>query len=387
MSDEAAKSKQTILIVEDSPTESLALRNIVRYGKYEPVVTRSAAEALQALADQPVELVISDIDMPGKTGYELCSEIKKDERWSGIPVILLTTLSSPKNILQGLRARADYYLTKPYTRDFLLRSVSELLAHPPGPPEPDCDPLKVFVEGDEHEVTAGRRQMVNLLFSTYDCAVRQNKQLIATQAELHDRNQQLREQQEQLRIANEKLEELATTDGLTSLKNHRTFKAQLIEEYNRASRYSEPLSLLLLDVDKFKQFNDSFGHPAGDEVLKTVSRRLEAATRNTDVVARYGGEEFVILLPYTGHDDALGLAERVRASIEEVEWDKRAITVSIGVGTAGDGVSSAEEFVSLTDEALYHSKLTGRNRVTHFDELPKKEGGTGFAPKPPGPTN
>ena len=140
-------------------------------------------------------------------------------------------------------------------------------------------------------------------------------------------------------------------------------------------------------MDKFKQFNDSFGHPAGDEVLKTVSRRLEAATRNTDVVARYGGEEFVILLPYTGHDDALGLAERVRASIEEVEWDKRAITVSIGVGTAGDGVSSAEEFVSLTDEALYHSKLTGRNRVTHFDELPKKEGGTGFAPKPPGPTN
>jgi len=387
MSADAANPTHAILIVEDSPTESLALRNIVRFGHYEPVIAHDADEALGALADNSIDLVISDIDMPGMTGYELCSAIKADERWSGIPVILLTTLSSPKNILQGLQARADYYLTKPYTREFLLRSVKELLAHPPGPPEPDSDPLQVFVEGDAHAVTAGRRQMVNLLFSTYDCAVRQNKQLIATQAELHERNQQLRERQEELRVANEKLEELATTDGLTGLKNHRTFKTRLKEEYNRAARYGEPLSMLMLDVDKFKPFNDTFGHPAGDDVLRQVSRLLEEATRNTDLVARYGGEEFVVLLPYTEHEAALGLAERVRASIEEADWDKRAITVSIGVGTAKKHLASVEDFVSLTDEALYHSKLTGRNRVTHFDELPQKEASTQFMGKPTEPTN
>jgi diguanylate cyclase (GGDEF)-like protein len=373
MSSDEDNPKPAILVVEDSPTESLALRNIIRHGGYEPVVTRSAEEALEALAGVPIGLIISDIDMPGMTGYEMCSLVKADARWNSIPVILLTTLSSPLNILQGLQARADYYLTKPYTRDFLLRSVAELLAHPPGVPESDSDPLDVFVEGDKHQVTAGRRQMVNLLFSTYDCAVRQNKELIATQAELHDRNQQLRDQQEKLRVANDQLKALATTDGLTGLKNHRTFKERLADEYQRSARYNLPLSLMMMDVDKFKPFNDTYGHPAGDKVLRRVAEVIEESTRNTDLVARYGGEEFVALLPYTERDAALGLAERVRASIEENKWEQRAITVSVGVGTVTDAVTSMDEFVSLTDEALYHSKLTGRNRVTHVDEMPRKE--------------
>ncbi len=373
MSADPDNPKAAVLVVEDSPTESLALRNIIRHGGYEPVVTRNAEEVLKALAGRRIKLIISDIDMPGMTGYEMCSTIKGDARWSGIPVILLTTLSSPLNILQGLEARADYYLTKPYTREFLLRSVAELMAHPPGAPEAASPPLDVFVEGDKHQVTAGRRQMVNLLFSTYDCAVRQNRELIATQAELHDRNQQLRDQQEKLRVANDQLKALATTDGLTGLKNHRTFKERLMDEYQRSARYDLPLSLMMLDVDKFKPFNDTYGHPAGDKVLQRVARAIEDSTRDTDLVARYGGEEFVVLLPYTERNAALGLAERVRASIEEAGWEQRAITVSIGVGTLTDAVASMDDLVSLTDEALYHSKLTGRNRVTHVDELPRKE--------------
>lgn len=372
MSSAADNPKPAILVVEDSPTESLALRNIVRHGGYEPVVAHDAAEALAALASHAIKLIISDIDMPGMTGYEMCSKIKADERWHGIPVILLTTLSSPLNILMGLQARADYYLTKPYTREFLLRSVGELLAHPPGAPEPSAAPLDVFIEGSKHQVTAGRRQMVNLLFSTYDCAVRQNKELIATQAELHERNQQLRDQQEKLRVANEQLKALATTDGLTGLKNHRTFKERLAEEYERSTRYNHPLSLMLMDVDKFKSFNDTFGHPAGDRVLRQVADRIKESTRTTDLVARYGGEEFVVMLPSTDRDDAFRLAERVREGVEEAPWEQREITVSVGVGTLTDLVKSQEEFVSLTDEALYHSKLTGRNRVTHMDELPSK---------------
>ncbi|MGB0582394.1 MAG: diguanylate cyclase [Limisphaerales bacterium] len=369
----AAADQNAILVVEDNPTESLALRNHFRFGKYEPIMTRSAEEAIDVLQQQSVDLILSDIDMPGMSGYEMCSQIKSDERWHAIPVILLTTLSSPANILQGLKARCDYYLTKPYTRDLLLRSVKELLDHPPGAPEPDGKPLDVFVEGEKQQVSAGRRHMVNLLFSTYDCAVQQNRQLINTQAELHERNRQLREQQEQLRLANEKLEELATTDGLTGLKNHRTFKTQLDSEYHRAARYGETLSIMMMDVDKFKPFNDTYGHPAGDEVLKEVARIITDSTRSTDLVARYGGEEFVVLLPYTDRENALGLAERIRANIEGGGWDKREITVSIGVGTMEEEAIDMDKFVSSTDEALYHSKLTGRNRVTHVDELPRKE--------------
>lgn len=368
----AEPEQSSILVVEDNPTESLALRNHLRFGKYEPLMTRNAEEAIAVLKEQPVDLVLSDIDMPGMSGYEMCSQIKQDERWNAIPVILLTTLSTPLNILQGLEARCDYYLTKPYTRDLLLRSVKELLDHAPGPPEPDGEPLEVFVEGDQHQVTAGRRHLVNLLFSTYDCAVRQNKQLISTQAELHERNQQLRSQQELLKQANEKLEELAQTDGLTGLKNHRTFKTHLKDEYQRSARYGEPLSLMMMDVDKFKPFNDTFGHPAGDEVLKEVARIIVDSTRSTDLVARYGGEEFVVLLPYTEREAALGLAERIRANIEAGNWEKREITVSIGVGTMENETIDMDKFVSSTDEALYHSKLTGRNRVTHVDEIPQK---------------
>ena len=106
------------------------------------------------------------------------------------------------------------------------------------------------MEGDKHEVAVGRRQMVNLRFNTYDCAVGQNNQLIKTQAELNERNQQLCKQQEQLRVANEKLSELARKDGLTGLNNHRTFKERLEDEYNRSFRHGLRLSLLILDADK-----------------------------------------------------------------------------------------------------------------------------------------
>lgn len=358
-----------VLIVEDIATEAFTLRKILERAEYQVTLATSGHEALHLLATREFRLVITDINMPGMDGYEMCFAIKADPRTRTIPVILLTTLSSPTNILQGLKSKADYYLTKPYTPALLLARAQALLDRPPTPPDADAAPLTVSVEGQPHTVTAGRQQMLNLILSTYECAVQQNRELIATQAELNRRNEQLRDQQEKLRVANELLQALATTDGLTGLKNYRTFKERLIEEFDRAKRYHLPLSLMLLDVDHFKQFNDTHGHPAGDEVLRRVAKLLTASTRSTDFVARYGGEEFAVLLSFTHHEAACALAERTRAAIQDTPWELRAVTASIGVATVGEDTPTSEALVKQADTALYRSKAAGRNRVTHANEL------------------
>ena len=174
-------------------------------------------------------------------------------------------------------------------------------------------------------------------------------------------------QKEELEAANALLRALATTDGLTGLANHRHFQEKLAEEFKRVQRYALPLSLILLDVDKFKQYNDTFGHPAGDLVLKQVADILKASARETDVAARYGGEEFAVLLPGTDRAGATILAERIRQAIAEVVWDKRAVTVSVGVASVSLASVSAAELVEHADHALYESKSCGRNRVSVFD--------------------
>ncbi len=172
-------------------------------------------------------------------------------------------------------------------------------------------------------------------------------------------------QKSQLEETNKELESLATTDGLTGLKNRRTFGAKLVEEHARAVRYHQPLSLLLLDVDHFKQYNDNFGHPAGDAVLRGVAELLGQTARDTDMAARYGGEEFVVILPFTDEAGARVFAERVRTAIAGKEWEKRPVTASIGIGTLSLDTPTPDSLVSCADGALYQSKAAGRNRVTH----------------------
>lgn len=176
-------------------------------------------------------------------------------------------------------------------------------------------------------------------------------------------------QKNELEKANAELERLAATDGLTGLKNNRAFQERLAEEFRRASRYHQPLSLLLLDVDNFKQFNDSFGHPAGDAVLQQVAEVLRQTARETDLAARYGGEEFVVVLPQTDGDGALVIAERLRAAVAAAPWDLRAVTVSVGVATVSLDTPDPETLIVCADDALYRSKAAGRDRVTHHRQL------------------
>ena len=171
-------------------------------------------------------------------------------------------------------------------------------------------------------------------------------------------------QKQELEKANAELATLATTDGLTGLINHRTFQERMTEEVNRALRYAIPLPLIVLDVDCFKLFNDAYGHPAGDLVLKAVAGILRDCVRSTDLVARYGGEEFVLILPMTEMEGARAFAERLRTAIESHSWPLRAITASFGVAALRPGEESGAELIARADRALYRSKAAGRNRVT-----------------------
>lgn len=167
----------------------------------------------------------------------------------------------------------------------------------------------------------------------------------------------------------EQIELQSSTDGLTGLKNRRAFDLRLEEEFSRTTRNAAPLALALLDVDSFKSYNDSFGHPAGDEVLRKLAEIIQRAVRTYDFLARYGGEEFVIIMPGTSHDGALVVAERVRRSVQAASWPNRQITVSVGVALIEADITTTSQLLECADQALYQSKATGRNRVTFWHEM------------------
>jgi len=196
------------------------------------------------------------------------------------------------------------------------------------------------------------------------------KELVQRQLlEIGEANLQLELQQQSLQELNEKLEALATTDGLTGLQNHRAFQGTLEQAFQLARREKTPLSVLLMDVDHFKQFNDEFGHVAGDEVLRQVAHILSETARGSDFVARYGGEEFVIVLPGTSVQGSMEAGERYRKAIESHSWKLRAVTVSVGAATLRGMYESKTELTNAADQALYESKRNGRNRVTHSERV------------------
>jgi diguanylate cyclase (GGDEF)-like protein len=180
---------------------------------------------------------------------------------------------------------------------------------------------------------------------------------------LRQGRQELDAMNERLRRQNEELERLSTSDALTGLHNRRFLTQRLSEELSRAYRQKTSFTVLMADVDEFKKYNDAFGHPAGDEVLKKVANILLGSTRAVDCTARYGGEEFAVLLNGTTGQEALDVAERIRTHVEEQEFPGRTITISIGMAEFPDHGYTAEAVISSADEALYEAKRGGRNKV------------------------
>lgn len=186
---------------------------------------------------------------------------------------------------------------------------------------------------------------------------------VTAQLELRREIQERRRYQEILEQANARLKLLADHDELTGLYNRRVLIARLKEEFHRALRYEQPLSLLMFDVDWFKAYNDAFGHPAGDEVLRQIAHLVRRMLRAGDVPARYGGEEFAVVLPNTLAQGALALAERLREAVANTPWPLRPITISVGVASQTAAAEDPLTLIAAADQALYEAKRAGRNRV------------------------
>ncbi len=198
---------------------------------------------------------------------------------------------------------------------------------------------------------------------------RANAELRQGLKELKELKDHYRETTRELKAARERMKQLSITDDLTETYNYRYFMESLELELRRAERYEYPISLMMLDIDHFKIYNDTHGHMAGDKVLREVASLIKVTVRHTDILARYGGEEFAVILIKTSLDEACQVAERVRKAVEDLTIDHEdtqpegQLTVSVGVSTLCSQVSSMKELIKTADDALYEAKRAGRNRV------------------------
>jgi diguanylate cyclase (GGDEF)-like protein len=268
--------------------------------------------------------------MPGIDGLDLCRQLRSRSEALYTYVILITARSGLDARMEGYRAGVDDFLSKPL-------DLEELLAR----------------------VEIGRR-------------------ILEMQKELVRRSDELEGLRQELELRNERLADMAITDALTGLRNRRHFHRLVESNFESSDQSGHPLTVILLDVDRFKQFNDTFGHPAGDGALMTVSDILRANVRDRDLIARYGGEEFVVLLPRVGAPEGIALAERLRRCIADHPWGDCPITASFGVGTSGPSSPTPEALIDQADQALYDSKQRGRNLVTHFRELKARQDRSGL---------
>ena len=313
-SNELSNDSDIILIVEDDSNSRLLLKTYIHSEGYEVRMARSGEEALKIVAERQPSVIILDIILPGMNGYEVCRRLKHSIRTSFIPIIMATALRGNQERVQGIEAGADDFISKPFNRVELLTRIKSLLR------------IKALNDALEQKI-------------------------------------------EELEKTKSKLRKLAVTDGLTGLFNYRAFRRQLHLEISRSKRFNLPVSLLMMDIDHFKVYNDQFGHMNGDRVLKRFSKLLYDNIREVDCLARYGGEEFALILPGTEKKSAKIVAEKLRRLVErcpfplEKKLPQGRVTISIGVAVYPEDTQDKEEFIRFSDKALYKAKKTGRNRT------------------------
>jgi two-component system cell cycle response regulator len=296
-----------ILIAEDDSTSRLILENMLKKWGYDVVSTNDGNDAWKKLQEEDApRLLILDWMMPGIEGIEICRRLRENSKSEDhyTYVTLLTAKESKENIVTGMEAGADDYITKPF---------------------------------DMHELRV---------------RVRAGERIVQLQSELLE--------------AKKKLEVQSRTDPLTGVLNRRAILSQIGCELSRAKRENTQISVSMLDLDHFKTINDTFGHLAGDAVLRECMHRVQSAIRPYDSVGRFGGEEFIVVLPGAAGTDAFTVAERIRLRINETAANVDGIsipfTISQGVATS-NGETNMDGMIAMADQALYRAKKNGRNRV------------------------
>lgn len=312
-----------ILVVDDHPDNVEIINARLSSRGFVIETASNGEEALHVVRENPPHLILLDVMMPIMDGYEVCRRIKQDDSLPYIPIILVTARDSTQDKVEGLDAGADDYLTKPIN------------------------------------------------FPELEARVRSMLRIKRLQDELDQKNRELE-------LANKRLRKLSITDGLTDLFNHRHIHELLHEEFERTRRSGEPLAVAMLDLDRFKLVNDTFGHPTGDVILYETARILRETAREIDMVGRYGGEEFVVILPGTDEEAAAQFADRVRVAVSEYlfrdEANEVTMTVSGGVASfPGLDIDHPDVLIKRADEALYAAKEGGRNRIVRASEIPPAE--------------
>lgn len=308
----AESTPSNILIVDDSLINLNLLGQVLIGQGYQVLPVNNGRDAIAAAIAAPPDLILLDVRMPDMDGYQVCQQLKADERTRSIPIIFLSGLGDTEDKLKAFQVGGVDYVTKPF--------------HP-------------------EEVLARVR--------THLALEKARSQLESTNRELKDA------------LTREEL--LARTDWLTGVLNRSHFFSLGLHEFMNSVRYDRPISILMFDIDHFKQVNDQFGHPTGDLVLRRIAQTAAGQIRSSDVIGRYGGEEFIILFPMTNVGQALAMVERIRREIDllRVETDKGVVKVTISLGLTerlleGD---SLESMINRADQAMYAAKRGGRNRL------------------------
>lgn len=308
-----------ILVIDDSVSSVELIIAILNQDKYNTIPTHNAIEALTHLENHPPSLILLDLMMPEIDGLELCELIKSYPEYQEIPIIFLTASHNENHILNAFGKGAVDYITKPYQYTEVLARVKTHLQL-----KQATDNLKILLK--EKEVLIAEKE-----------------------------------------ILINKLETLATTDFLTNIFNRRKIFTLGEEEFNRSNRYKKPFSVLVLDIDYFKQINDTYGHPEGDKVLITVTKNIQNLIREIDYFGRVGGEEFMIILPETDFNNSKLMAERIRKYISLLKIPlldtEISITITLGISVYNDNDKNFDMMFKRADLALYQGKQNGRNQV------------------------
>jgi diguanylate cyclase (GGDEF)-like protein len=306
-----------ILIVDDDPVSLAILQDHLAALGYDVLCANSAAGAMFALEHSAVHIVICDWVMPDISGLELCRWVRSRTLPNSPHFVILTVHSDKDRLVEAFDAGADDFLSKPFHE-------AELLAR-----------LRAWTR------------------------------LVCLQQSLTDRNAYAEKLTSELVAANQRLADLAALDDLTGLSNRRQALRHLADLCARSARYGYPLTIASIDIDRFKSINDTYGHAAGDAVLKQVALVLAESTRSSDVVCRIAGDEFLVILPHQGLQLGMRWAERLKGALSLNKYSFRddviAVTVSIGLAERSSSCPDPEAMLEAADRALYSAKGAGRN--------------------------